>query len=305
MTKLTTPFGFHSTASDVIKGIDLTGKHAIVTGGASGIGIETARALAQAGAAITLAVRRPELAEPVAADLRHSTGNRKIHVKNLDLSDLRSVNAFAVGWEGPLHILVNNAGVMAIPELEKTPQGFEQQFGTNFLGHVALTYWLHKALAAANGARVVSLSSSGHLFSPVNFDDLNFDFIPYTPFGAYGQSKTANALLAVAITRHWASDGIFSNAVNPGAIATGLQKHTGGLKTPVERRKTPEQGSATSVLLAASPLVEEIGGIYFEDCNESPRVSKRPADFSGGVAPYALDAENAERLWDVALKLLS
>jgi NAD(P)-dependent dehydrogenase (short-subunit alcohol dehydrogenase family) len=163
---------------------------------------------------------------------------------------------------------------------------------------------LHKALAAANGSRVVSLSSSGHLFSPVNFDDLNFDFIPYTPFGAYGQSKTANALLAVAIARRWSSDGIFSNAVNPGAIATGLQKHTGGLKTPVERRKTSEQGAATSVLLAASPLVEGVGGIYFEDCNESPLVSKRPTDFSGGVAPYALDAENAQRLWDVALKLL-
>lgn len=305
MTKFTTPFGFHSTALDVIKDINLAGKYAIVTGGASGIGIETTRALAQAGAAITLAVRRPELAELVAADLRHSTGNQNIYVKNLDLSDLLSVKAFAAEWQGPLHILVNNAGVMAIPELEKTPQGFELQFGTNFLGHFALTYWLHKALATANGARVVSLSSSGHLFSPVNFDDLNFDFIPYTPFGAYGQSKTANALLAVAITRRWGSDGIFSNAVNPGAIATGLQKHTGGLKTPVERRKTPEQGAATSVLLAASPLVEGIGGIYFEDCNESHRVSKRPTDFSGGVAPYALDAENAERLWDVALKLLS
>jgi NAD(P)-dependent dehydrogenase (short-subunit alcohol dehydrogenase family) len=305
VTRLTTPFGFRSTASDVIKGIDLTGRYAIITGGASGIGVETARALAQAGAAITLAVRRPELAEPVAADLRHSTGNRSIRVKHLDLSDLRSVSAFAVGWEGPLHILVNNAGVMAIPELEKTPQGFEQQFGTNFLGHFALTYWLRKSLADANGARVVSLSSSGHFYSPVNFDDLNFDFIPYTPFGAYGQSKTADALLAVAITRHWASDGIFSNAVNPGAIATGLQRYTGGLKTPVERRKTPEQGAATSVLLAASPLVEGVGGIYFEDCNESHRVSKRPTDFSGGVAPYALDAGNAERLWGVALKLLS
>jgi NAD(P)-dependent dehydrogenase (short-subunit alcohol dehydrogenase family) len=160
VTKLTTPFGFHSTASDVIKGIDLTGRYAIITGGASGIGVETARALAQAGAAITLAVRRPELAEPVAADLRHSTGNRSIRAKHLDLSDLRSVSAFAVGWEGPLHILVNNAGVMAIPELEKTPQGFEQQFGTNFLGHFALTYWLRKPLAAANGARVGRIENS-------------------------------------------------------------------------------------------------------------------------------------------------
>ncbi len=305
MNTLTTPFGFHSTASDIIKGIDLSGKHAIITGGASGIGIETARALAQAGAAITLAVRRREAAELVGAELRHSTGNRNIEVRDLDLSDLRSVNAFAMGWEGPLDILVNNAGIMAVPELEKTPQGFEQQFGTNFLGHFALTYWLHKALAAAHGARVVSLSSSGHFFSPVNFDDLNFDFIPYTPFGAYGQSKTANALLAVAVTRHWAGEGVVSNAVNPGAISTGLQKHTGGLKTPVERRKTPEQGAATSVLLAASPLVEGIGGIYFEDCNAAPRVAKRPTDFSGGVAPYAIDTENAERLWNVALKLLS
>lgn len=288
-----------------MNGVGLRGKRAVVTGGASGIGLETARALAQAGAAVTLAVRRPEPAESMAADLRHSTGNRDILVKSLDLADLRSVNAFAVEWSGPLHILVNNAGIMALPELEKTPQGFEQQFGTNFLGHFALTYRLHHALAAANGARVVSLSSSGHLFSPVNFDDLNFDFIPYTPFGAYGQSKTANALLAVAISRHWSSDGIYANAVNPGAIATGLQKHTGGLKTPVERRKTPEQGAATSVLLAASPLIDGIGGIYFEDCNEAHRVSKRPTDFSGGVAPYAVNAENAERLWDVALDLIS
>lgn len=304
MSSFTTPFGFHSTASEVIEGIDLTGKQIIVTGGAAGIGIETARALAGTGASITLAVRRPEIAESAAAELRHSTGNQDIDVKPLDLSDLRSVSTFATAWKGPLHVLVNNAGVMAIPELEKTPQGFEMQLGTNFLGHFALTYWLHGALAAANGARVVSLSSSGHLFSPVNFDDLNFDFIPYTPFGAYGQSKTANALLAVGITQQWARDGIFSNAVNPGAIATGLQKYTGGLKTPVERRKTAAQGAATSVLLAASPLLDQVGGIYFEDCNESPRVTKRSADFSG-VAPYAVDAENAERLWKVAIKLLS
>ena len=152
--------------------------------------------------------------------------------------------------------------------------------------------------------RVVSLSSSGHLFSPVNFDDLNYDFIPYTPIGAYGQSKTACALLAVAITQHWGGEGIFSNAVNPGAIETGLQKHTGGLKTPVELRKTPQQGAATSVLLAASPRMEGIGGKYFEDCNESLPVTKRPTDFSGGVAPYAVDAENAERLWKVSLGLL-
>ncbi|MDR0481211.1 MAG: SDR family NAD(P)-dependent oxidoreductase, partial [Gallionellaceae bacterium] len=232
MTQLATPFGFHSTAAEVISGIDLTGKQIIVTGGASGIGIETARALAQAGATVTLAVRRPDAAELVAANLRRLTGNPNIRVGKLDLADLSSVHDFAAAWRDPLHILVNNAGIMAVPEREKTAQGFELQFGVNFLGHFALTCWLRASLVAA-GARIVWLSSSAHHFSPVNFDDLNFDFITYTPFGAYGQSKTANALLAVAMTRHWGGDGIFSNAVNPGAIATGLQKYTGGLKPPV------------------------------------------------------------------------
>ena len=304
MPLFTTPFGFHSTADEVIAGVDLSGRRAIVTGGASGIGIETARALAAAGAAVTLAVRRPDAAESVAAELRRSTHNDAIDVRALDLSDLRSVRKFTDAWDGPLHILVNNAGIMAVPELEKTPQGFETQFGTNYLGHFALTIGLHEALRAANGARVVSLSSSGHLFSPVVFDDLNFDFIPYTPFGAYGQSKSATALLAVGITQRWAAEGIASNALHPGAIATGLQKHTGGLRTPVERRKTPAQGASTSVLLAASPLLEGISGRYFEDCNEARRVAKRPADFTGHAA-YAVDPVNADRLWNVSLKLIA
>lgn len=305
MSRFTTPFGFHSTAAEVIAGVDLSRKRAIVTGANSGIGVETARALAGAGAEVTLAVRRPERAEPILAELRHSTGNSALCVAALDLSDLRSVKKFAEAWEGALDILVNNAGIMAVPEFQPTPQGFELQFGTNFLGHFALTIGLHRALARAKGARVVSLSSTGHLFSPVVFDDLNFNFMPYTPFGAYGQSKTANALLAVGIASRWADDGILSNALHPGAIATGLQKHTGGLKTPAERRKTPEQGAATSVLLAGSPLLKGISGLYFEDCNEAERVLKRPADFSGGCAPYAVDPENAERLWEVSLKLVS
>jgi len=305
MTRFTTPFGFHSTAAEVIAGVDLTGKRAVITGGAAGIGIETARALAAAGAAVTLAVRRPEAAEPVAEELRQSAGNPEVHVKRLDLSDLHSVRAFVNGWKDPLHILVNNAGIMAVPELEKTPQGFELQFGTNFLGHFALTTGLHRALAAAGGARVVSVSSTGHLFSPVVFDDLNFDFIPYAPIPAYGQSKTANALLAIGITHRWASDGIRSNALHPGAIATGLQKHIGGVKTPVEKRKTLAQGASTSVLLAASPLLEGVSGLYFEDCNEAQQVTKRPTDFTGGYAAYAVSSANAERLWDLSLKLIA
>ncbi len=300
MQRLTTPFGFHSTAADVALGVDLTGKQIVITGGAAGIGIETARTLAQAGADITLAVRRPDAAQAVAEDLRRATGNASIEVRRVDLSDLRSVRSFVEDWTGPLHVLINNAGIMAVPDLQKTPQGFELQFGTNYLGHFALTLGLHNALAAAGGARVVSVSSSGHFFSPVIFDDLDFDFVPYTPIGAYGQSKSATALLSVGITRKWADDGILSNALNPGAIATGLQRHTGGLKTPVERRKTPQQGAATTVLLAVSPLLEGVGGRYFEDCNEAQQVSRRPTDFAGGYAAYALDAENADRLWMVS-----
>jgi NAD(P)-dependent dehydrogenase (short-subunit alcohol dehydrogenase family) len=305
MSRFTTLFGFHSTAADVVAGVDLGGKRAIVTGAAGGIGIETARALAAAGAAVTLAVRRPRAAEEVAGELRRSTGNSAIDVRHLDLSDLQSVKSFTAAWKGPVHILINNAGIMAVPELEKTPQGFELQFGTNFLGHFALTTGLHQALAAARGARVVSVSSTGHLFSPVLFDDLSFDFIPYTPFVAYGQSKTANALLAVGITHRWMSDGICSNALHPGAIATGLQKHIGGVKTPVDKRKTLEQGASTSVMLAASPLLEGVSGLYFEDCNQAEEVAKRPTNFTGGYAAYAVDRDNAERMWDLSLKLIA
>jgi NAD(P)-dependent dehydrogenase (short-subunit alcohol dehydrogenase family) len=304
MPRLITPFGFQSTAADVADAVDMSSKRVIVTGGAAGIGLETSRILAIAGAAITLAVRRPEAAEPVAEELRQATGNPAIEVRQLDVSDLRSVHSFVAGWAGPLHVLINNAGIMAVPNLERTPQGFELQFGTNYLGHFALALGLQRHLAAANGARVVSVSSSGHFFSPVIFDDLSFDFVPYTPIGAYGQSKSATALLSVGITRNWAGDGILSNALNPGAIATGLQKHTGGLKTPAERRKTLEQGAATTVLLAASPLLDGIGGRYFEDCNEAEQVSRRPTDFSGGYAAYALDPGNADRLWDVSRRLI-
>ena len=301
---INTPFGFASTADQVIKGVNLAGKRAIVTGGASGIGIETARVLANAGAEVVLAVRQLSLGEEVAKAIRDSTGNPEVRVAHLDLSDLRSVNHLVSEWKGPLHILVNNAGVMAIPKLERTPQGWEMQFATNFLGHFALTQGLYAAMVTAAGARIVSVSSSGNLFAPVLFDDLHFDFIPYDPFVAYGQSKSACALLAVEATRRWSDQGIFANALNPGAIATNLQKHTGGLKTPPERRKTVEQGAATSVLLAAHPSVEGIGGRYFEDCKEAAIVTRRPADYSG-VAHYALNADNAKRLWNVAMELVS
>lgn len=305
MVSITTPFGFHSTATEVLAGVDLTGKQAIVTGGAAGIGLETTRALAAAGARVTVAVRRPQAAQLIAEQLRRTTGNSLIDVRPLDLSDLCSVRHFCQAWQGPLHILVNNAGIMAVPQRELTAQGTERQFGTNFLGHFALVRWLHSALALAQGARVVSVSSSAHLFSPVNFDDVNYDFIPYTPIGAYGQSKTACILLAIGIRQHWHQDGIIANALHPGAIATGLQKYTGGIKTPPDRQKDPQQGAATSVLLAASPLIDGISGRYFEDGHQAQRVISRSDDVSGGCADYALDPGNADRLWSLASALIA
>ncbi|MFG3321487.1 SDR family NAD(P)-dependent oxidoreductase [Streptomyces sp. NPDC048171] len=299
------PFDSDSTASDVIKDVDLSGRRAIITGATSGIGVETARALLAAGAEVTLAVRRPDAGEQIAADLRTQTGNDAVRAAHLDVADLDSVNSFSASWDGPLNILVNNAGIMMPPELERGIRGQEQQFATNYLGHFALTLGLHSALAEAQGARVVSVSSSGHLFSPVVFDDLDFRFRPYDALAAYGQSKTAEALLAVEADRRWAGDGIRAYTLNPGAIATGLQKHTGGLRTPEPYRKTIEQGAATSVFLAASPLVEDIGGRYFEDVNEAPIVDARPTEFGmNAVAAYAVDPANAERLWNVASDIL-
>jgi NAD(P)-dependent dehydrogenase (short-subunit alcohol dehydrogenase family) len=311
-----TPFGYETTAAEVVEGVDLTGKRAVVTGAASGIGVETARALAAAGAAVTLAVRNTAMGEQVAEDIRSTTANDEVTVSHLELVDLASIDAFVSGWDGPLDILVNNAGVMAIQERTLTDRGHEMQFATNHLGHFALALGLHDALAEAGSARIVSVSSSGHLRSPVIFDDLNFSFLEYTPFGAYGQSKTANVLFAVEANRRWADDGITANALMPGGIATPLQRHvlqadpdymkkaTDRFERAGRRLKTPEQGAATSVLLAASPLVDGVGGCYFEDCNQAPVLHERPEAGMGGVAPYAIDPGNAWRLWEVSLELL-
>lgn len=303
-TRLTTPFGFAATTDQVLAGLDLGGRRALVTGATSGLGTETARALAAAGAEVVLGVRDAGAGRRTAAAIRESTGNARVTAGRLDLADLGSVRDFAAGWEGPLHMLVNNAGIMATPQLTRTPQGRELQFAVNFLGHFALTTALHPALARAGGARVVSLSSNAHLYAPVVLDDLDFRFRPYQPLGAYGESKTADVLLAVEATRRWAGDGILANAVNPGAIATNLQQHTGGLRTPPERRKTVAQGAATPVLLAASPLLDGVGGRYFEHGEEAAVLDAAPPLFGGGVAPFALDPGNAERLWDTALALL-
>ncbi|MEV6257243.1 MULTISPECIES: SDR family NAD(P)-dependent oxidoreductase [unclassified Nocardia] len=307
--RITTPFTAESTAAEVLAGIDLAGRRAIVTGGASGIGVETARALAGAGAEVTLAVRDLAAGERTAADILGTTGNDRVRVAALDLADQASVAAFVAGWEGPLHMLINNAGVMASP-LTRTPQGWEMQFATNHLGHFALATGLRPALAAAGAARVVSVSSSAHHRSPVVFDDIHFERRPYDPWSAYGQSKTANVLFAVEATRQWAADGITVNALMPGGIRTNLQRHVSDEELERLRAaaggarmmwKTPQQGAATSVLVAASPLLAGVGGRYFEDCNEAEIgvLSAR-----NGVAEYALDPDAAARLWQVSSEML-
>lgn len=268
-----------------------------------------------AGAQVTLAVRDMEAGERSRFDIASTSGRDDVRVAWLDLAELASVDAFASDWQGPLHILVNNAGVMDTPQ-GVTAQGWETQFGVNHLGHFALATGLHDGLAAAGDARVVSVSSSGHASSPVVFDDLFFERREYDPGLAYGQSKTANVLFAVEATRRWAKDGITANALTPGGVWTPLQRHwSAELRAANEdnarqaeatglfRMKTPEQGAATSVFLAASPQVRGIGGRYFEDCHEAEVVDQLHG--LAGVLPHALDRHAARQLWEASEQLLA
>ncbi|MEV4534287.1 SDR family NAD(P)-dependent oxidoreductase [Asanoa sp. NPDC049518] len=289
-------FGAESTAAEVVADVDLTGQRAVVTGGGSGIGLATAKALASAGADVTVAVRNP--AQGRAAGLRWEL---------LDLADLGSVRAFASRWTGPLHILVNNAGVMRTPEAH-TPRGWELQFATNHLGHFALSVALHPALSATDdGGRVVSVTSASHLRAPVDFDDINFAHRAYDPTVAYDQSKTANVLFAVEAARRWAHDGVTVNAVNPGGVRGSLQRHLSAAElSEMDARaaagpgwKSPEQGAATSAYVATAPMLAGESGRYFEDCHEA---GLNQPGTAGGVAPYAVDPANAARLWEISVE---
>ncbi|MCM2388569.1 SDR family NAD(P)-dependent oxidoreductase [Streptomyces sp. CWNU-1] len=307
---MSTPFTASSTAMDVTTGVDLTGRAMIVTGASSGIGVETARALAARGAQVTLAVRDMDAGQRTADTIAATTGNDRVSVRRLDLTDLGSIGAFSTEWNGPLHALIHNAGVMETPQTY-TRHGWELQFATNHLGHFALTLALQSALteaATATGeARIVAVSSSGHGSSPVRFDDLFFRRRPYDPGQAYGQSKTAQILFAVEATRRWAHHGITANALMPGGVWTNLQRHW----DPDRRArlqaafpgKTLQQGAATSVLLAASPRLRGVSGRYFDDCNEAEPVEEI-IDGLHGVRAWALDQDAARRLWDVSLALV-
>jgi NAD(P)-dependent dehydrogenase (short-subunit alcohol dehydrogenase family) len=311
---VTSKFGMFTPAREVAAGHDLSGKSAVVTGAATGIGIETARALAEAGAAVTLAVRNREAGEAAAADINRTAKNAS--VGPLDLSSLSSVRAFAEEWgKAPLHILINNAGVMACPQ-SYTTDGLEMQIGTNHFGHYLLAVLLADALKAGaqdqgRPARVVALSSIGHRRGPVNFDDPHYRRRPYEKWEAYGQSKTANALFAVGFDAHFAADGIRANSVMPGGIMTPLQRHLtreemigmgwmdeGGVVR--DGFKTPEQGASTSVWAAVGEELEGVGGLYLENCQQAAPFD--PSAPYQGVMDYALDPAAAERLWSLSVE---
>ncbi|MFG6504497.1 SDR family NAD(P)-dependent oxidoreductase [Microbacterium sp. P05] len=300
-------FSADSTALDVVDGLDLRGRAAIVTGASSGIGIETARALASAGASVTLAVRDTAAGERAAASIRSSTVTGEVRVAEVDLADLASVHAFTEAWSGPLHLLVNNAGVMHLPE-RRNDRGWEMHMAVNHLGHFALATSLLPALIEAGDARIVSVSSSGHASSGIRFDDMFFERDAYDPGLAYGQSKTANVLFAVEARRRWATHGITTAAVMPGGIWTNLQRHWDpAVLADMKRRyptKTTAQGAATSVFAATRADLTPGSPVYFEDCHPASVVAQI-ADGLHGVVPHALDPASAERLWDASMQLIA
>ncbi|MYQ39285.1 NAD(P)-dependent dehydrogenase, short-chain alcohol dehydrogenase family [Streptomyces sp. LamerLS-316] len=312
-----------STADDVLAGIDLTGRNVVITGGHAGIGLEATRALTKAGASVTVGARTPDRARAALAE----SGLDGVEVSQLDLIDPASIDAFTDRWrasERPLHILLNSAGAPAPAELVQDPRGYEVQFATNHLGHFQLTLGLLPALRAAHGARVVNVTSGAQRFGDIHWDDPHFADGGYNPGAAYAQSKVANVLFAVELDRRWAEDRIRGYATHPGVVvgtalnsaagpdalrAQGLIDESGQpVIDPEAGKKIPQQGAATLVFGAASPLLAEIGGVYLKDSDISPldddakpvTADSIPAD----VASHSIDPHSAQRLWELSVHLL-
>jgi NAD(P)-dependent dehydrogenase (short-subunit alcohol dehydrogenase family) len=306
-------FGRDTTTEQVLEGIDLTGRRAIVTGASGGLGAETARALASRGAAVTLAARNIGKAGEVAESIRTSTGNGNVDVVALELLEPASVRGFAKAWladHDDLDILINNAGIMACP-LGRNALGWEMQFATNHLGHFLLTCLLAPALRAGAPSRIVNLSSGGHRFGGMDFDDPHFENREYDKWSSYGQSKTANVLFSVELTRRLGGDGVTANAVHPGVIMTELARHMEPADIETLQSRAPkgglafkpvEAGAATSVWAATAPDLEGRGGLYLEDCQIG--VPAEDAEEGSGYASYAVDPESAARLWSLSEEIV-
>ena len=312
-------FGFASTADDVLKGVDLHGKHVLVTGASAGLGVETARALVARGASVVGAVRDPEKgrrATAVVLDAARASGGA-FSLVTVDLASLASVRACADALNAKgekFDVIIANAGVMACPK-SQTTDGFETQFGTNHLGHFVLVNRIAALLKA--GGRLVNLSSAGHRFADVDLEDPNFERTPYTEFGAYGRSKTANVLFAVEFDRRHRDRGIRAAAVHPGGIQTELGRHMtpeaiAALRermnaarpagAPEFQWKTIPQGAATSVWTAIVAPADLVGGLYCEDCHVAVREENPDARY--GVRSYALDADRARALWALSERMV-
>ncbi|NEA47693.1 SDR family NAD(P)-dependent oxidoreductase [Streptomyces sp. SID10815] len=312
--KIGSGFGATSTAEDVLRGIDLTGKLALVTGGYSGLGLETTRALAGAGARVVVPARRPDTAREALA------GVPGVEVDALDLGDQESVRVFAERFLGSgrsLDLVIGNAGIMACPETRVGP-GWEAQFATNHLGHFALVNRLWPAIEPG-GARVVSVSSRGHQLSDVRWDDVHWRR-GYDKWLAYGQAKTANSLFAVGLDARARDRGVRAFALHPGGILTPLQRHLeqremiergwideNGTVLHPEHFKTPQQGAATQVWAATSPRLDGLGGLYLEDCDVAEPAREgtetRDGGLGDGVKSWAVDPAGAARLWDLSVEL--
>lgn len=307
--KIGSGFGACSTAEEVVRGMDLSGKLAIVTGGHSGLGLETTRALAGAGVCVVVAARQLAAAREAVG---HIDG---VEVAELDLSDLESVREFVARFVAsgrPIDFVINNAGIMACPETRVGP-GWEAQFATNHLGHYALVNRLWPAIAGGGGARVIAVSSAGHHLSGIRWEDVQFEH-GYDKWQAYGQSKTANALFAVHLDVLGRNAGVRAFSLHPGKILTPLQRHlpkkemvaagwideNGSPADPTF--KTPQQGAATQVWAATSPQLGGMGGVYCEDCDIAEPASGEIAAFVG-VRDYAADSEQAARLWALSAEL--
>lgn len=304
-------YGFETTAEDIARGVNLTGKNVIVTGGYTGIGRETSRVFALSGAHVFVVGRDTAKATKAVDELKAETKKQNITPMEMDLASLSSVRDFAKKFNDlkiPLHYLILNAGVMACP-YGKTKDGFEIQFGTNFVGHFLLSHLLVPRLTEGAPSRVVSVSSSGNYMGSIQFDDFNFEKTPYNEWVAYGQSKTANILFAIEFNRRYKAQGITANAVHPGRVPTELGRHMTApiplseyQKIPGFKEmllayktgmtpKTPGQGASSTLYAALSEDTKE-GGKFYYDCQEAP------------AAPYAKDPEIAKKLWVAAEKMV-